>query len=305
MADFKVIEKTLQSGSNILEVTDATLNNDSIFEVYTDDANVIPVGVTVSGTTASITFDSIPTSATGVKIFINNLDGEYTPPMGDRVEITDAEDYGSLVCKISINGEVTELRTGTISSNQVRYYDSHGSDMTQFEFNNSVTDRLDNLDASDILYDENSTVYSAMGDVDSLTTTSKNLVGAINEVASSGGVGEVVDISDKLTASSKTTLISSFAKKYGKLININARFDATTQLSQGHNVIGNISDYIPDSSNRVIIAANIPPSSNNIILVGSLRVGATGYNDGDISVYLPSVAPVNSQFQFNLMFLIS
>lgn len=181
MADFKVIEKTLQSGSNILEVTDAALNNDSIFEVYTDDVNVIPVNVSVSGTTASITFDSKPTTATGVKIFINNLDGEYLPPMGDRVEITDAQQYGNLICKISVNGEVTEVRSGYISANNVNYDNGYGG-ISQFEFNNSVTNRFNTLDASDILYDENSTVYSAMGDIDSLTTTSKNLVGAINEV---------------------------------------------------------------------------------------------------------------------------
>lgn len=41
--------------------------------------------------------------------------------------------------------------------------------------------------ASNIDYDDNSTIYSIIGDIDDITTTSKNLVGAINEIKSSGG----------------------------------------------------------------------------------------------------------------------
>lgn len=241
MADFKVIEKTLQSGSNILEVTDASLNNDSIFEVYTDDVNVIPVNVSVSGTTASITFDSKPTTATGVKIFINNLDGEYLPPTsGDTVEVTDTPQYGNLICKISVNGEVTEVRSGYISANNVNY-----GGISQFEFNNSVTNRFNTLDASDILYDENSTVHSAMGDIDTLTTTSKNLVGAINEVKSSGSDSEIIDVSDSF--STTYTIDSKVIEKYGKLVVGTIMMYCNTSIPTGANfVLGQIT-YKPTS----------------------------------------------------------
>lgn len=273
MADFKVIEKTLQSGSNILEVTDATLNNNSIFEVYTDDVNVIPVNVSVSGTTATITFDSKPTTATGVKIFINNLDGEYIPPTsGDTVEVTDAVQYGSLICKISVNGEVTEIRSGTISANNVRYYDSHGSDMTQFEFNNTISDRIDNLDANDILYDENSTLYSAMGDIDSLTTTSKNLVGAINEVKSSGSDSEIIDVSDSF--STTYTIDSKVIEKYGKLVIGTIMMYCNTSIPTGSNfVLGQIT-YKPTS--YVQFMSPLPYLSQGTQKFGHYNITTTG-----------------------------
>lgn len=50
--------------------------------------------------------------------------------------------------------------------------------------------KIDGLNASNINYDEYSTLYSAIGDIDELETTSKNLVGAVNECFQSVSSGK-------------------------------------------------------------------------------------------------------------------
>lgn len=194
---FKVITGTLQANHISMQLTDDTINDDSIFEVYTDTENVIPSSVSVGGHTVTITFDSKPTSNVGIKVLVNNIVGEFAPDL-DHIDannvyyenpFTGEQPIGSHFADLELNYDGyalpllnnidDELHTDTVLDG-VLYHSSAGNIWKK-------------LDASNIDYDADSTIYSAMGDIDALETDSKNLVGAINEVkeSSGGGIGYI------------------------------------------------------------------------------------------------------------------
>lgn len=173
---FKVITGTLQANHISMQITDDTINDDSIFEVYTDTENIIPLSVSVGEHTVTITFDSKPTSNVGVKVLVNNIVGEFAP---DTIDAENVTYTNYLVQTNNVKDTLdtvlyefadldTELHTDTVLGG-VLYHSTTGNIWKK-------------LDASNLDYDTDSTIYSAMGDIDDLTTESKNLVGAINEV---------------------------------------------------------------------------------------------------------------------------
>lgn len=187
---FKVISGTLLANRNTIEFTDETISNNSIFEVYADQPDVIPVSVTVGGTTVSITFDAKASVNTGIKILVNNIEGEFE--VG-----SDLPDIGTLHnVYLGVNDE-HKPQWRYIQTSEI-YHNLHKLDtviddlaertlptsyLPDTVLYHSVTDiTWKKLDASNIDYDSGSTIYSAMGDIDDLTTTASNIVGAINEV---------------------------------------------------------------------------------------------------------------------------
>lgn len=85
---FKVITGTLQANHSTMQLTDETITNDSIFEVYADTENVIPTSVNVGSHTVTITFDSKPSNNVGIKVLINNIVGEFAPDTIDAENVT-------------------------------------------------------------------------------------------------------------------------------------------------------------------------------------------------------------------------
>lgn len=171
---FKVITGTLQANHISMQLTDDTINDDSIFEVYTDTKNIIPSSVSVGEHTVTITFDSKPSTNVGVKVLVNNIVGEYLP----EVSASDVSYNDSTVDETldNISDDISNIST-TI--------DERVPDNTVLGgvlYHSNTGNIWKKLDASNLDYDTDSTIYSAMGNIDELETESKNLVDAINEV---------------------------------------------------------------------------------------------------------------------------
>lgn len=82
MIIFKTLFVTLSKNNNSFTITDESISNNSIFEVYPSDDSVILSDVTVNGTTATIQFDSDAAYNIPCAVFINNLVGAYDTESG-------------------------------------------------------------------------------------------------------------------------------------------------------------------------------------------------------------------------------
>lgn len=192
---FTVLTGNVAKNSNIFEITDNVIDDNSIIEVYPSDESIIPVEVSVTGNTLVVTFDSKAANIIPIKIFVNNLVGEYLPPSsGDAYDIdwkempeTGMQSVGDGLDKLVdyFNGLEEEVYT-KVPDDTV---------LGGVLYNSTTGNTWKKLTASNIDYDENSTIYSAMGDIDELETESTNLVDAINEVNAkpSGGVNYSTD----------------------------------------------------------------------------------------------------------------
>lgn len=237
---FKVITGTLQANHNTMQLTDDTITNDSIFEVYADTENVIPSSVSVGGHTVTVTFDSKPSNNVGIKVLINNIVGEFAPSdvYADDVIYTNplmqtdnVKDTLDIVVNrvIDIGSDLdnidTELHTDTVLGG-VLYHATTGNTWKK-------------LDASNLDYDSEITIYSAMGNIDELTTESKNIVDAINEIndAPSGGY----DIT--------TTEVKTGKKIFGKDIYTKAYSYYGTINTSGTNIGSNVITNLDDIEN--------------------------------------------------------
>lgn len=163
--------------------TDVDIENDSIIEVYYDSNDVYTLETWQSGDSVHI-ITSAHSNPVGVKLLINNVTS-FSPYDDTNVKqrvstlendiVTIEQEVEFIETNLStIQSAVTSLNTETENLRE---------DMSALET------QVDGLNASNIMYDDSSTLYSAMGDIDSLETTSKNLVGAINEVKETGGGG--------------------------------------------------------------------------------------------------------------------
>lgn len=103
-----------------------------------------------------------------------------------------------------------------------------------------LENKLESLNASNIKYDDGSTLYSAMGDIDSLETTSKNLVGAINELSEGGGSGEIIYSTDE--------------KIIGKWIDNTNVYEKTVVLNMGNTTHSQMTRYALGINARQIIS---------------------------------------------------
>lgn len=204
MIIFKTIFKTLNKNASSFTITDEAISDNSIFEVYPSDESVILADVTVNGTTANIIFDSAAEYNIPCAIFINNLVGEYSPDL-DHIDANKVY-YNSL-----IYGERT---IGNVFADLEFEFDSFvlplSRQINEEVYTNTVPDGVffhkanghniwKKLDASNIDYDSDSTIYSAMGNVDELETESNNLVDAINEVNAKTSGGSAYQIGEHLT----------------------------------------------------------------------------------------------------------
>lgn len=196
MIIFKTLFKTLNQNTSSFTITDEAISNNSIFEVYPSDDSVILADVTVNGTTANIIFDSAAEYNIPCAVFINNLVGAYEPESG----LPDPTNKNGYTLRVHDNIANWEL----VTAGNILYKDSNVyralEELEDELHENTVPDGVlyhatsgniwKKLDASNIDYDSDSTIYSAMGDVDDLETESNNLVDAINEVnaKSSGGI---------------------------------------------------------------------------------------------------------------------
>lgn len=158
--NMKHLYTSLGSGVTSGSVTDNSITDDSVIEIYFDNTDCYIDTTSQSGHTVYFTVGGNATG-TNVCVVVNNLTN-FTPyddtNVTQRVSTleTDVETLDNLVTTLETDVETLETR-------------------------------VDGLNASNINYDEHSTLYSAMGDIDELETTSKNLVGAINELKESGG----------------------------------------------------------------------------------------------------------------------
>lgn len=187
---FTVLTGNVAKNSNIFEITNNVIDDNSIIEVYPSDESIIPVEVSVTGSTLVVTFDSKAANIIPIKIFVNNLVGEYVPPSsGDAYDIdwkempdTGMQTVGTGLDKLLDYFNVLEEEVYTkVPDDTV---------LGGVLYNSTTGNTWKKLTASNIDYDENSTIYSAMGDIDELETESTNLVDAINEVNAkpSGGI---------------------------------------------------------------------------------------------------------------------
>lgn len=160
--NMKHLYTSLGSGITSGSVTDNSITNDSVIEIYFDNTDCYIDSTNQSGHTVYFTVGGNATGA-NVCVVVNNLTN-FTPyndtDIRERVAQTEQD-------IINLEAEVDGLETTV----------------------NELETTVDGLNASNINYDEHSTLYSAMGDIDELETTSKNLVGAINELKESGGGG--------------------------------------------------------------------------------------------------------------------
>lgn len=194
---FKVISGTLLANRNTIEFTDETISNNSIFEVYADQPDVIPVSVTVGGTTASITFDAKASVNTGIKVLVNNIEGEFAPDTIDAENVTyTTESLPSVEnVKDGLDNIISgfEFLSNSMTEGFTDVYEKLADDDTVLDgvlYHATTGNTWKKLDASNIDYDSGSTIYSAMGDIDDLETEANNIVDAINEVNAkpSGGI---------------------------------------------------------------------------------------------------------------------
>lgn len=65
-----VVTATIANGEDSVDITNASITANSVFDIYTEDNSLYWTNITISGTTATITFDKSVTQATAVKVFI-------------------------------------------------------------------------------------------------------------------------------------------------------------------------------------------------------------------------------------------
>lgn len=167
--NMKHLYTSLDSGVISGSVTDNSITDDSVIEIYFDNTDCYIDTTSQSGHTVYFTVGGNATG-TNVCVVVNNLTN-FTPynDTDIRGRVTQAEQ------------DITNLETTVENLDNL---------VTTLETDVETLDtKVDGLNANNISYDEHSTLYSAMGDIDELETTSKNLVGAINEVKESGGGG--------------------------------------------------------------------------------------------------------------------
>jgi hypothetical protein len=167
----KHLYTSLGSGVTSGSVTDNSITNDSVIEIYFDNTDCYIDSTSQSGHTVYFTVGGNATG-TNVCVVVNNLTN-FTP-----------YDDTNIVNQVSSLENEVETLDNVVTTLE-----------TDIE---TLETRVDELNASNINYDEHSTLYSAMGDIDELETTSKNLVGAINEVKESGGSQEIYDSTERV-----------------------------------------------------------------------------------------------------------
>lgn len=188
---FKVITGTLQANHNIMQITENIIENSYIYEVYVNStSDVIPQSIDVSGHTLTVIFDSSPTNNVVCKIlmfdeyisskdilYLDGIQGTTVKTVLDGIT-EELQDFniGLTTITTKVNNIDSRIPTDTVLGG-VLYHATTGNIWKK-------------LDASNLDYDNNSTIYSAIGDIDELETQSTNLVNAINEVNSrpSGGI---------------------------------------------------------------------------------------------------------------------
>lgn len=223
----KHLYTSLDSGVTQGSVTDNTIIDISVIEIYFDNTDCYIDGTSQEGHTVYFTVGGNATG-TNVCVVVNNLT-DFVP-----------YDDSALVSRVN----TAEVNLGLLDAE----LDERVPDETILGgvlYHGTTGNTWKKLNANNLNYDDESTIYSAMGDIDSLETTSKNLVGAINEIRESGGES-ITDITNEFTFKTGISWDMSFSKiyKYGKLVKGILRF--TTPSSGGDtNIITAPNNYKP------------------------------------------------------------
>lgn len=191
--NMKHLYTSLDSGVTSGSVTDNSITDDSVIEIYFDNADCFIDTTSQSGHTVYFTVGGNATG-TNVCVVVNNLTN-FVP-----YDDTDIREIVAEVEQDIVNLETTVSELDTTVD---------GLETT-----------IDGLNASNISYDEHSTLYSAMGDIDELETTSKNLVGAINEnftYVSNGKVLIASAITDKGVETSSDATFETMANNINNI----------------------------------------------------------------------------------------
>lgn len=245
--------KTGMIPANETEVlfTDVDIEDESIIEVYYDSNDVYTVETSQTGNTVLVVV-SEHANPVGVKLLINNVTS-FSP-----YDDSDIVQHLGLVDQTltTISSELNERVPQDTVLGGVLYHSNTGNMWKK-------------LDATNLNYDDESTLYSAMGDIDSLETTSKNLVGAINEVKSSGGGSDSVEI----LYNQNTCLLTRCGHVYTFIISVNNYMIDT--------VYNDIKQYLPDTNMRIIVA-DYDNRNVGMLLLSTLRCTVV-----DISSWTP------------------
>lgn len=209
----KHLYTSLGSGVTQGSVTDNTIIDSSVIEVYFDNTDCYIDGTSQEGHTV---YFNVGGNATGtnVCVVVNNLT-DFVP-----------YDDSALVSRVN----TAEVNLGLLDDK----IDERVPDETLLGgvlYQGTTGNTWKKLNANNLNYDDESTIYSAMGDIDSLETTSKNLVGAINEVKESGGGSsqEVYDDTERVIG-------TWFGKPlYEKVITYNNHIYNNTDINLGVN----------------------------------------------------------------------
>lgn len=138
---------------------------------------------TITGTithgTTSITFtDDFITNESIIDVYFED---------DDIIPTEQSQSGNTLTISIESQSNDVDVAVHITNADTIDYEDiieSHTNELTLLDA------KVDGLNASNINYDEHSTLYSAMGDIDELETTSKNIVGAVNECFQSVSSGK-------------------------------------------------------------------------------------------------------------------
>lgn len=245
MIIFKTLFKTLNKNASSFTITDEAISDNSIFEVYPSDDSVILADVQVIGTTANIVFDSTAEYNIPCAVFINNLVGAYEPEI-DHIDannvyyenpFTGEQPIGSHFADLELNYEGYALPLLNNINDELHTDTVLGGVL----YNSSTGNIWKKLDASNLDYDADSTIYSAMGDIDELETESKNLVGAINELYENYSA-DIYDNNERVIG-------SWFGQPlYRKAYN----FENRSLISGTNNVLFSLPNIIPRKVNIII-----------------------------------------------------
>lgn len=283
--------KTGMIPANETEVlfTDVDIEDESIIEVYYDSNDVYTVETSQTENNVLIVV-SEHSNPVGVKLLINNVTS-FSPYDDSSI----VQHLGLVDQTLStINTELNELNERVPQDaliGGVLYHSNTGNMWKK-------------LDATNLNYDDDSTLYSAMGDIDSLETTSKNLVGAINEVKESGGGATLEDISRYFTVGSEFNMNSLNAYKYGNIVILNGRVDNNVAINK------NISHVLLTCSNPDLYPST---TQRGMVAITGTRdgVGMNNYVEqlgvstgGNLYSYLNYRYLVNAQFFFMMVYVV-
>lgn len=282
----KVISGVLPRNATTLILSDSTITNNSIFEVYTDNCDVIPVCVNSEGTSVNITFENTSTSSTQVKVLINNINGELTYSADSIV-------YELLGTEITNQGEFNAtvwLNIGNIESKI--------GNLTELTTINK-TNIVESINECKSNIDSNS---NKIGDLSGLETTENdNLVDAINDCfqyVSNGKILIADAITDKGIETSATDTFQTMANNIENIVQHESdiiKFDLWgTSGKKAYLILFN------SISSSMLGSISVYKDSDRTNLYGEIPIDNIKYNENKIAIIELNNIPIGSSIYVRL-----